>query len=142
MTCFWDGITRSMNNDDYVKLGITKHPNHIQNIKNIIAACKNKAPGHALRVLWQGKELTPKEVSETKEAIRDYNVSGIGGGHWTSVCDPFLCFFSSFLSHKIIFNYMNNQIIFEPVGNVVRKNIYYRANRGHFVFQKVENITN
>lgn len=139
MTCFWDGIVRSMDEKDYSKLGIQKLKNHLQNIYQIIQACKNKSQSHNLSLLWQNKPVTNKEIEEIKEAIRDYNSKGIHNGHLTSICDPFLCFFSSFLGHKITFHYMTNHIIFEP-STTITKEVFYRANRGHFAFQTVKKL--
>lgn len=141
MTCFWDGIIQTLNAKDYEMLGITKHRNHMENIKNVIVACKNKSPDHEFVVEWQGIELRPKEVEEIKEAIKDYNIGCISQGHWTGVCDPFLCFISSFLKHKIIFRYMMNNIVMSPNdATTIRKEVNYTANRGHFKFSNVREI--
>lgn len=141
MTCFWDGIIRSLNKKDYEMLGITKHGNHMENIKNVIISFKNKSQNHNFEMEWQGVKLREKEVEEIKEAIKDYNINGIRQGHLTSICDPFLCFISSYLKHKIQFKYMSNNLIYSPVDNTkIRKEVNYSANRGHFQFINLREI--
>ena len=140
MTCFWDGISRSLDHNDYKILGITKLGNHIENIKQIINACKRLSKQHSVEIKWQNKLLTQKEKEEITEAIEDYDINGICHGHFTSICDPFMCFLSSILHHRMVFQYMQNRIVFEPETPI--KEVFYRANSGHFVFQSMKIIDN
>lgn len=141
MTCFWDGIVRSLDENDYKKLSIQKTNSKIQNITNIINSIKNMNSSHNISILWQGKEITNKEKQEIHDSIKEYNIRGIQQGHLTSFCDPFLCFIASFLYHRIHFSYMNHKVIFEPKEtNKIRKDVFYSANNRHFVFHKLKNI--
>ena len=139
MTCFWDGIIQGLDDEDYKILSITRERNKHIMIQNLIKSFKNKINTHIIDIRWQNNNLLKSEINEIKEAIKDYDYTKINQGHFTSSCDPFLCFLSSFLKYKIHFNYVNHNIIFEPIQNT-KKEIYFKASRGHFVFVKKKKL--
>ena len=124
MTCFWDGIISSLNNQDYQVAGIRKarHRDFINQLK-----AKNKMVSS---VSWQGNKLTEQEMKEHMEAIKDYNVNGIGSGHLTSTCDSFLLLVCELFKVNIKHKYMNTNIIYQHDNG--RKTLTFSSNRGHF----------
>lgn len=138
MTCFWDGVLRSLDSHDFTLLGIHKTPNKYTCIASLIESCKSRIQSHTPDIKWQNAPLHKNEIKEIREAIREYNSKHIRNGHFTSSCDPFLCFLSSYLSHKIVFQYMNHTIVFLPPKP--KKEVHYRATRGHFTFVKTNPI--
>ena len=126
MTCFWDGIFKSLNQDDFKFIGETK--TNIQNFINILKI-KNKQMND---VLWQKTKLKKQEIKEHMEAIKDYKVSKIHGGHLTSSCDSFLLLVCQLFQVKIIHRYMKNIIIYQN-SKKERKTLQFSNSRSHFV---------
>lgn len=126
MTCFWDGIFKSLNNDDFKLIGEKK-----TNIRNFINILKIKNT-QMNDVLWQKTKLKKQEIKEHMEAIKDYNVSKIHGGHLTSSCDSFLLLVCQLFQVKIIHRYMKNIIIYQN-SKKERKTLSYSSSNSHFV---------
>jgi hypothetical protein len=128
MTCFWTGVVSALTQEDLDILGNPPPgdlPAFIRRILELAPACD-------FNIKWQGTPLSASEIREIKEAIRDYNISNICQGHWTSSCDPFLCFFSAALKARIEFRYMNHMIVFESI-TPTRKTFQFAASNSHFV---------
>tara|TARA_Y100000741_G_C18250803_1_gene557240 strand:- start:698 stop:1078 length:381 start_codon:yes stop_codon:yes gene_type:complete len=123
MTCFWDSILSSLNDEDLRILGTNRHR------KNLIIALKNK--NKITTTLWQGSNLSQKEREESFDAVKDYNIKGIFNGHLTSICDYFLLLISDLLNLSIEHRFLNTKIIYTPLGNV-RRHIKFKSNNGHF----------
>ncbi len=126
MTCFWDGIFKSLNNDDFKLIGEKK-----TNIRNFINILKIKNT-QMNDVLWQKTKLKKQEIKEHIQAIKDYNVSKIHGGHLTSSCDSFLLLVCQLFQVKIIHRYMKNIIIYQN-SKKERKTLSYSSSNSHFV---------
>ncbi len=127
MTCFWDGILKSLKQDDlnYVKYNKPKKPIHfITFLKNNKKEMNN--------VLWQNNVLRKQEIKEHLEWINEYNVKNIKNGHMTSVCDPFLLLICELFSVNIKHNYNKNTIMYTNKKKV-RKTLIFSSNNGHFV---------
>ena len=132
MTCFWNGIIQRLNNEDYKIIGIQPlKKRNINDIKNFINHLKKISEKNNFNIKWQNKDLNDIEKTDLKTFIKEYNVNGIGGGHLTSSCDPFLCLLTDLLKCKIEFNYCNHKILFESKDNI-RKTFQFRGTRGHF----------
>ena len=86
MTCFWTGVVSALTPDDISLLG-----NPPLDLPAFIRRLQDEAPAAKFDIRWQSNPFTVLEIQELKEAIKDYNISNIGHGHWTSSCDPFLC---------------------------------------------------
>lgn len=127
MTCFWTGVVSALTPDDLTLLGNPPKdlPAFIRHLQNIALAAE-------FDIRWQSIPLTALEIQEQKEAIKDYNISNIGHGHWTSSCDPFLCLLADRLHVKIEFRYLNNMILFES-NQPHRKTLQFAASESHFV---------
>ena len=124
MTCFWDSILSSLNQEDFNLLGEKKKTNRIEFIK--ILKNKNKLTN----TLWQNKPLKNQEKKEHFEAIKNYNISGIRNGHLTSICDSFLLLICDLLKINIEHRFLNTTIIYS-ISNF-RKTVRFKSNKGHF----------
>ena len=127
MTCFWDGILQSLDNDDFRKVGITK-----LQIKPFIQFLKKKNTKN-ITTIWNGEKLTSKQCDENYQHIANYNIDSIYGGYDCSGCDPFLILVTQIFLLNTIHNYMGHKISYMSDGNVC-KNVNYGSNRGHFYF--------
>lgn len=127
MTCFWTGVVSALTSDDLSILG-----NPSLDLPVFIRSLQAVAPTAEFDISWQSSPLTLLEIQELKEAIKDYNISNIGQGHWTSSCDPFLCLLADLLRVKIEFRYMNHMILFES-NKPHRKTLQFAASNSHFV---------
>lgn len=126
MTCFWDGIMKSLNQSDFnfIKEKKINNLELIKMLKKRVKMMKN--------VLWQGESLREQEINEHIEAIKEYKINGIPNGHLTSVCDSFLLLICELFKVNIIHRYMNIEIKYTNKEQS-RKTIHYSSNNGHFV---------
>tara|TARA_B100000795_G_scaffold19451_2_gene12934 strand:+ start:97 stop:492 length:396 start_codon:yes stop_codon:yes gene_type:complete len=128
MTCFWDGIMKSLNKNDFDLINETKN-NNIEFIK-MLKRRKTKM----INVLWENQKLSENEMKEHILAIEEYDLHGIPGGHLTSSCDSFLLLICELFLVNIEHMYMINTIKYTNTKEV-RKTIFYSSNNKHFVFQ-------
>ena len=126
MTCLWDGIMKSLNQNDFKFINEKK-----TNTYEFIKMLKKRTRGMT-NVLWQGKLLREQEINEHIQAIKEYDINGISGGHLTSVCDSFLLLLCEIFKVNIIHRYMNIEIKYLNKEQS-RKTIHYSSNNGHFV---------
>ena len=127
MTCFWDGIIREINEQEFKNIcDFDDKPVPIR----FILFLKSTNPS-LKNILWNGKKLTDQEIKEHLEAINIYNVIDIDDGHLCSTCDSFLLVISEIFKFQIIHKYVNTEIIYE---NNFKNNrtIYFNSNKSHF----------
>ena len=124
MTCFWDSILSSLNNEDFKLLG---HKSKLSR-ENFIKDLKNK--NTLISTKWCGNELREQEKKEHFEAVKCYNIKKIRGGHLTSICDSFLLLISHLYRVNINHRYLNVDISYS-VDNP-RRTLSFKSNRGHF----------
>ena len=126
MTCFWDGIMKSLTQSDFnfIKEKKTDNIDFIKMLKKRRQLTTN--------VLWQGKPLREQEITEHIKAITEYDINEISNGHLTSVCDSFLLLICELFKVNIIHRYMNIEIKYTNKKQS-RKTIHYSSNNGHFV---------
>ena len=88
MTC-GDSILRTLTQEE-LDLLRTNRNNHdlIQSLKNNNKLCEN--------IFWQGEPLHKKLLEENMEAIKEYNIGGIGSGHLCSTCDLFYVYYANY----------------------------------------------
>lgn len=126
MTCFWNGIFKSLSSDDFKFIGEKK-----TNICDLIKLLKIKNT-EMNDVLWQKTKLKKQEIKEHMEAIKDYKINKIHGGHLTSSCDSFLILVCQIFQVKIIHRYMKNIIIYQN-SKKERKTLNFSSSKSHFV---------
>jgi hypothetical protein len=125
MTCFWDGIISSLTKDDYKFANITpgNHRVFISQLKNKKLTGKN--------ITWMGKIIRKQEIIEHNKAINEYDISKIGLGHLTSVCDYFLLLICEIFQVNIDHKYLSTNISYKH--KMARKTLRFKNNRGHFM---------
>jgi hypothetical protein len=125
MTCFWDGIISSLDNDDLNLLGLAGRPRPMQ-LATKLKQLNKKTP----EIFWENKPLRLNEIEENFIHVRDFAHQSINSGYLCSICDPFLCLLSQILRVNINHTYLNNTVHYS-IKNA-RKTLHYRSNRGHF----------
>ena len=129
MTCFWDGIMRSLNQNDFELIN-EKKTNNFEFIKMLK---RRKIP--MTNVLWENQKLSNNEIKEHLSAIDEYDINGIPRGHLTSSCDSFLLLICELFKVNIEHMYMIHTIKYTNTKKV-RKTLYYSSNDKHFVFSR------
>ena len=127
MTCFWDGILKTLNNNDFNL--VVPNMKKIRNI-NFVVFLKNKNI-KTNNVKWNGQNLTQKQLEENFEHIKVFNPNTIGGGYLCSTCEPFLFLVAELFKVNINHNYMGHVMQYR-IDNA-RKTLNFRSNKGHFV---------
>ena len=128
MTCFWDGILQSLNNDEKNILNLKDN-----NIYSLIEILKEKNC-EIRNIKWQESELSKQLIKENIEFIKDYNKDSAKNGYLCSTCDPFLLLLSFLLNTDIIHNYNGNVINYKYEKSLKKK--YFKSNKSHFWFEK------
>ena len=134
MTCFWDGILQSLDNNDFNKLNISK----THNIKNLIQLLKKKNTVD-INITWNNEKLTTNQLHENFQHIKNYNENSIYSGYDCSFCDPFLILICHLFSLEIHHNYIRYMMIYKSIDP--KKLINYGSNSGHFYFISTKNIS-
>tara|TARA_B100001093_G_C26022036_1_gene674332 strand:+ start:35 stop:427 length:393 start_codon:yes stop_codon:yes gene_type:complete len=128
MTCFWDGIIQSLNNDEKNILNLKDN-----NIYSLIEILKEKNC-ETKNIKWQESELSNQLLKENIEFIKDYNKDSSKNGYLCSTCDPFLLLLCFLLNTDIIHNYNGNVINYKCEKSLKKK--YFKSNKSHFWFEK------
>lgn len=126
MTCFWNAIISSLNEEDKKILNIKQRlcP------KIIVEIFKNnniKTPD----VQWIDGDIKEQQQLENIEHIKELDINAIGGGYFCSTCDPFLILLCQLLKVTIKHNYNGNIIIYKNK-NKERRIVKFGSDRGHF----------
>lgn len=125
MTCFWDGIMKSLNKEDKEILEIKD-----RNIYKLIYRFKEiNCPTKDMK--WQNEVITEKQIKENMEHIKIYNIKSARNGYLCSTFDPFLFLLSYKLNKIINFKYCRSNIKYEPK-NPKEKKLNYKCNTRHF----------
>lgn len=126
MTCFWDGIIRSLSIDDFNLLGFASKPT------NELFISRLKTRNERVDATWQNCILSPKEMDEHYMAIDSYDIKKIGHGHLTSSCDSFLLLLCHILHLDINHMYLRFLIKYRYIGGCSRKILSFQSSRTHF----------
>ena len=130
MTCFWDGILKSLKKEDFDFIGY----NSLKKPKEFITFLKkHKKP--MKNVKWQNTFIKNKEMGEYLIWIEEYDITKINDGHLTSVCDPFLLLISELFCINVIHHYNKLEIHYNNVKKN-RKTVIFSSNNGHFVYSR------
>lgn len=127
MTCFWDAIVSSLNKDDFELFGEKNFTINRQTVINFLKSKNTKCNN----VLWQNQKLKEQELNEHIEAVKCYNIKGIGRGHWTSTCDSFLLLICQLFKVNINHKYCKTMITYKN-SETVRRTINFNSNTRHF----------
>lgn len=125
MTCFWTGILHQLTNADLMTIGLSDKSSN-QNLVNQLKARVTKTTG----VLWNGSELSDKELEENLEHIRDFNVNSINHGYLCSSCDPFLLLLAKLLNVNIHHTFLRASINYSVTNPT--KTLHFASNQSHF----------
>jgi len=125
MTCFWDGIINSLDNDDINLLNLKE-----KNIINLINILKiRNCPTYNIKC--QNQILTDNQIKENMNHITDYNINDASKGYLCSTFDPFLFLLSHILNKPIHFMYCGHKIIYLP-SDSNKKPLNYMCDKRHF----------
>ncbi len=128
MTCFWDGILQSLNDQDFYNFcKISRKPNNPIDFVDWLKK-HNKI---ADNVEWNGEKLTIKQLEENYKSIQDFDKNSIGSGYDCSCFDPFLFLITEIFQLKIIHNF--NGTIMLYCHNSPIKVVKYKSDYGHFM---------
>jgi hypothetical protein len=128
MTCFWDGIISSLNNEDFKLLNLKQKPNPLQLIVSL-----QKHNKQTNNITWQGNSLSKKEKKENFTHVKEFNYKNINSGYLCSTSDPFLFLIAEILQVNVEHYYLNNKIKYKNKNkNKIRKTLYFKSSRGHF----------
>ena len=125
MTCFWDGIIKSLDKEDCDLLGLKD-----RNLYTLIDQLKTlNCP--TIDMKWQNGPITASQIDENMAHIKDYQRSSAPQGYlWTSF-DPFLFLLSFLLNKPVHMDCCGSAIKYEPKTHT-KTPLKYRCNRGHF----------
>lgn len=127
MSCFWDAVLGSLNQEEKDILKIKTNATNEELVRKL------KQHSYVLNeanVLWQGEKLRSQLCRELKMWVDNYNVNGINSGHDTSSCDPFLVLLCHMLNWRIDFKYIHANICFESSN--MKRTVKFGANSHHF----------
>jgi len=127
MSCFWDSLIKSINNEDlnnyFDNNSIRVNPH---NLVTILKNVNKKTPD----ILWNNTELTDKIQEENVEAINNYDIKQVQNGYYCSTCDPFLFLLADYLEITIIHNYNSHIMTYSHKINN-RYTIKIISDKGH-----------
>ena len=139
MTCFWDGILTSLKFTGNAQLEtISNRFDLIKYFKEIGSEPTDELIDDICNVAINNEKLSKQQVTETIDAIKNFNIDSIYFGYYCSTCDPFLILFAALSKCTIQHKYVNNLITYKfEITNNIAKNIVLRfeSNSSHFWFQ-------
>lgn len=126
MTCVWNALLQKIQTNDLkTLLGVTNHTPH-----ELVKALKAKNCA-TVGVKWQGTELTRQQISENMKHVEVHDIGSIGNGYDCSACDAYMILVCYILKVRILHQYLNTQIVYDPPGPS-RYTLSFANNAGHF----------
>ena len=126
MTCFWDGLMKGLEKNDFEKLHFKK-----TNRIDLINLLKQKNT-ETTNVLWNDKKIHKKELEENYIAVKNYDTNNIGNGHLCSTGDYMLLLICEIFNVNIYHKYLQNTMKYEKSNNKI--NLHFQSDKGHFWF--------
>lgn len=126
MTCFWDGIFASI--DQQMYYDVMRH--NKTNIYDMVSDLKKKNK-YTFNVIWNGYRLTLKQLRENKEAIESYDQNEMRRGYYCSSCEPFLLLIIEIFKVDIMHDYNGNIMKYKYMGKSI-KLLKYASSSNHF----------
>lgn len=128
MTCFWDGILQSLNDQDFYKIcNNSSRPYHAIEFVEWL----KKHNKYTENVEWNDEFLTQKQLEENFKSIEELDKNTIGNGYNCSSFDPFLFLICELFKLKIIHNL--NGVIMLYCHKTPIKVVKYKSDLGHFM---------
>ena len=131
MACFWTGILNALNTatlNTFIHKPYNDPKPQPFEFVNILKSHNVKT--HS--VLWNGMELSEKELEENFDHIKNYDPKNINDGYDCSTCEPFLLLVAQLFNVNITHNYNGNIIKYRIKNNQGIHELKVRSNRGHF----------
>jgi hypothetical protein len=125
MTCFWDGILSSLDENDF-KLLRTKKSNTISAFIDLLKRENRKT----VNVSWNGEPLSDNQLAENYTAVQSYDKNTAGEGYFCSVCDPFLLLVAELFQVTVRHTYLG--VLLHYTHKEQRKTVNYLSDGGHF----------
>ena len=124
MTCFWDGILSSLDENDFQVVNEKK--NNVRSFIDLLKRLNRKTPN----VTWNGEPLMGRQLDENYTAIEAYDKNNIAAGYLCSTCDPFLLLIAEVFKINIQHKYLGRTMTYAIANN--RKTVFYTSDSGHF----------
>jgi hypothetical protein len=124
MACFWTGIPRCLDINDFKKLGINHLPRYrefVNILKNNIIPIKN--------VTWNNETLTEQFINDSMQHLRVFDMKKINKGYECSACDPVLILISELFGINISHQFNGSEINYTFTG--ATKIIHLSSNSKH-----------
>lgn len=125
MTCFWDHILKSLNQEDLQMIGLnypTTNTLFIDSLQKNNKLCEN--------VIWQNNSFKKRLLEENLLMVKEFNSQNINKGYDCSTCDPFLILLSELLRVDIDHLYQDNLIQYRVKDS--RKLLKFKSTSSHF----------
>lgn len=128
MTCFWDGILKKLNNEDFQRTFECDKPNNIKLVKLLKES--NDKLNFNRNITWNKEKLTDKQWKENYDHIRNYQPKTIYNGYMCSSCEPFLILICLLFKVNINHNYCGNIMRYEIKDPI--RTLNFKSNNHHF----------
>lgn len=125
MSCFWDGLIRRLNDEDFALLKLDKKPNAKQfasQLKNLNTLGTN--------IQWNNEPLRKQFIKECFQSVNEYDPNTVNSGYYCSSCDPFLILLCELLKISITHSYNGHIVTYTH--NASRKTITCSSSKSHF----------
>jgi len=127
MTCFWDGIVKSLSDDIYKQV-CDKRPN---NEELVLLLKKNNTKTDNIK--WNDKELTEKQLKENMERIEEIDIKNISSGYDCSCFEPVLFLICHCFNVNIDHDFNGFTMKYTHKTDSQHKKILkFKSNSGHF----------
>ncbi len=126
MTCFWDGIMRSLDISDFYFIGICCKPLTARQLA-LFFIKHNRITSD---VKCNGIPLTLSQLQENFVAINEIDVEKLGEGYLCSTQDPILCLLVYLFKIEVQHDY--NGVLITYSCNLPRKTVRYKSDINHF----------
>lgn len=122
MTCFWDGLRKSLDLHTVSNLDFV----HALQTYNTMTLPTN--------VRWNGQCLQPQLIIENYNHVQNYDTKNMCNGYDCSTCDPFLLLCTVLFKKNIVHRYNNTVIryMLKPEYETLE----FKSNKTHFEFVK------
>lgn len=136
MSCFWDGLIEVLESKRISQL--CEDDKKINPTRFVLLLKTHVVKTHD--VLWQGKELSEKELEENLEGIREINSNKVNHGYFCSSCDPYLLLVCQLFQVNITHNFNGVTIKYQykSSDNFV-PTLFVNSNTTHFWGSKTKN---